>query len=253
MFKTICLGHPFGIGTYVHWTFWFLLLFVAFANLWMGIAAVLSSIVFVCAVFGCVVLHELGHALMARRFGIRTLDIYLYPIGGAARLERIPENPWQEFLIAIAGPSVNGVIVLVLFALLGFGHAAFGNVSHGLAAFAYGGLETQLAMLLLANLVLGVFNLLPAFPMDGGRILRAALATSRGYLEATEKAAKVGKYMAALFAIIGLFTFHFTLILLAGFIYIAGQQELWMVRLRHATFVSAGPYNDVIIDVTPSD
>lgn len=252
MFRTICLGRPFGIGTYVHWTFWFLLLFVALNNLASGAAAIIHSTLLVCGVFGCVILHELGHALTARRFGIRTVDITLYPIGGAARLERIPENPWQEFLIAIAGPAVNGVLAVLLYSLIGMGHSLI-DASVLMGGPALGTIGGYLSVLLVANIVIGAFNLLPAFPMDGGRVLRAVLATKRGYLEATETAAKVGKWMAGLFVLIGLFYGHFMLVVLAGFIFLAGQQELLTVRLRHGTSIFRETSFDDVIDVTPVD
>lgn len=252
MFRTILLGRPFGIGTYVHWTFWFLLLFIGLSNAALGLMAIVHSIVLVCGVFGCVVLHELGHALMARRFGIRTLDIYLYPIGGAARLERMPERPAQEFLIAIAGPAVNAVIAVLFYILIRMGHVLV-DVSGTLAGQAIGGVGGYLNVLLLANIILGLFNLLPAFPMDGGRILRAVLATRKDYLSATETAARIGKWMAGGFALLGVFTGHPMIIVLAGFIYLAGQQELLLVRMRHGTFVVRGAMFDDVIDVTPPE
>lgn len=232
MFRTLLLGRPFGIGTYVHWSFWFLLLYVAFQASQFGMASVVASVLMICAVFGCVVLHELGHALMARRFGIRTHDIYLYPIGGVARLERMPENPVQELLIALAGPAVNVVIAAILFVFLGFNRfmlpteEAIMEVAPGLLG--------QVQLLALVNVGLVLFNLLPAFPMDGGRVLRALLGLKFSYLRATELAASVGKYMALLLAFYGLVNGHFLLVILAAFVYLSGQQERLMVQMRKA-------------------
>jgi Zn-dependent protease len=232
MFRTLLLGRPFGIGTYVHWSFWLLLLYVAFQAMQFGMAAVVASVLMVCAVFGCVVLHELGHALMARRFGIRTHDIYLYPIGGVARLERMPENPVQELLIALAGPAVNVVIAAILFTFLGFNRImlptedALMQVPPGLLG--------QVHLLALVNVGLVLFNLLPAFPMDGGRVLRALLGLKFSYLRATELAATVGKYMALLLAFYGLVNGQFLLVILAAFVYLSGQQERLMVRMRYS-------------------
>jgi Zn-dependent protease len=176
------------------------------------------------------VLHELGHALTARRFGIATRDITLYPIGGVARLERMTENPWQEFWIAVAGPAVNVAIAAALG--LGVGLTASG-ASHPLTEF--------LLVLLGANVVLVVFNLLPAFPMDGGRVFRAFLTPFVGHLRATEIAAGVGAAIALVLGTLGLMEMlrvidwpfvSGMLALVAFFVYLAGQQELMAVRQR---------------------
>jgi Zn-dependent protease len=188
----------------------------------------LFAVGLVLAIFGCVVLHELGHALTARRFGIGTRDITLFPIGGVARLERIPERPWEEFLIAIAGPAVNGVIAVLLYALL-----ALTNLGSGLREMAwYAETGDFLATLMFANIVLGGFNLLPAFPMDGGRVLRALLSYRLGRLRATEIAAGLGMFMALCLGMWGIFSGQLLLVLLAIFVYFAGQQELAMVRFK---------------------
>lgn len=233
MFQTVLLGRPFGIGTYVHWSFWLLLLYIAFVAAPGGAVTMLFSVALICAVFGCVVLHELGHALMARRFGIRTHDIYLYPIGGVARLERMPTNPVQELLIALAGPAVNVVIAFILFAILGFKSAIMPTAEtfSSVAPTLVGEIET----LAVINVGLVLFNLLPAFPMDGGRVLRALLGMKFSYLQATEIAATVGKYMAILMGLYGLFSGgNFLLVMLAIFVFVSGQQERMMVRMRYA-------------------
>ncbi|MFO0945054.1 MAG: site-2 protease family protein [Planctomycetota bacterium] len=230
MFKSVFLGRPFGIATYIHWSFWILLLYIAAQYIPYGIEPVIYYVGLTVAVFACIVCHELGHALMAREFGIRTYDIHLYPIGGVARLERIPEQPLQEFLIAIAGPMVNVVIAFVLFGALGFNDHWFPN-AEVLSGAAKGilGIVHALAAI---NVALALFNLLPAFPMDGGRVFRALLATKFGHLRATEIAAEVGKYMAVLMAIYGFANGQFSLMLLALFVYLSGKQEHFMVLMR---------------------
>jgi Zn-dependent protease/predicted transcriptional regulator len=177
--------------------------------------------------FGIVVLHELGHALAARRFGIRTRGITLLPIGGIAQLERIPEDPWQELVVALAGPAVNVVIASMIYLglLLGPG------VSPIIETFKVGGGFFQ--QLFWVNLSLVVFNLIPAFPMDGGRVFRALLAMRFDYLQATQTAAVIGQGVAILFGLLGLFYNPF-LIFIAIFVWIAGTSEAGLVQLRSA-------------------
>jgi Zn-dependent protease len=202
------IGRVVGIDLYVHPTFLLVLLPSLLGYGGLSIPLVLSA-------FGCVLLHELGHALMARRFGIGTEDITLYPIGGVARLRRLPRAPGAELLITLAGPAVNFVLAF-LFSILGALDLATGSVSP------FGGF---LEDLMLINLVLGLFNLVPAFPMDGGRILRAILSGWLGRAQATVIAAKVGRTLAVLFGIYALVTFQFILVALAAFIYFAATAE----------------------------
>ena len=176
------LGRVAGIDFYVHPTF--LVVFFLFPGVFPGGALSPLNILLVLTVFGCVLLHELGHALTARRFGINTHDITLYPIGGVARLERMPRAPGAELLIALAGPAVNFAIVLGLIALLVLG----GDL---LSPYSWPALFVQ--QVLVVNLVLGLFNLIPAFPMDGGRVLRALLSGWLGRVRATMTAARVGR------------------------------------------------------------
>jgi Zn-dependent protease/predicted transcriptional regulator len=214
------LGTYAGIGVYLHWTFVLLIGWIFVVHLGAGktLTQALAGVGFILALFLCVVLHEFGHALTAKRYGVRTQDITLLPIGGLARLERIPEKPMQEFWVALAGPAVNvaiaGVLLMSLFLL---------NQANQL-------LEVQwfqgrfLAQLMWVNLLLVGFNLLPAFPMDGGRVLRALLSTRLGRRRATAIAANIGQGMAILFGILGFF-FNPFLIFIAIFIYLGAQAE----------------------------
>ncbi len=217
-----------GIGIYLHWTFLLLLGWLYFSA--DTRAAGLMIVGLVVAVFACVALHELGHALTARAYGVRTLHITLLPIGGIARLERIPQKPWQEFWVAVAGPAVNVVIAAILLAVIVVLVIAYGI--HDIAGVRrVGGVLLFLGNLLLTNVALVVFNMLPAFPMDGGRVLRSLLATRLSRLQATRIAANVGQVMAALFIFVGLWTGQWMLVFIAMFVFMAGKAELQAVEV----------------------
>ncbi len=218
------LGEVAGIDVYVHATF--LLVFLVFPGVFPGGPLALWNLSLVFLVFGCVLLHELGHALMARRFGIETRDITLYPIGGVARLERMPRAPGAELLIALAGPAVNFALAAVLLPLVVFAGDELSSPStFGLV------LESVLSV----NLVLGLFNLVPAFPMDGGRIFRALLTGSLGRVRATVIAARVGRILAIGFGLSALvFARNPMHIALAAFIYLAARAEEAQVRTEEA-------------------
>lgn len=216
-----------GIDVYVHATFFILIAWIGLIH-WQlegSLAAVILGVGFILALFGCVVLHELGHALTARRYGIRTQQITLLPIGGVAALERMPDDPKQEIAVALAGPAVNLVIALGLWLWLTMSSAV---VSVGQISFTSG---SFLERLFLINIVLAVFNMLPAFPMDGGRVLRAALAMRVGRNRATQVAANIGQGLALWLGFIGLFYNPF-LIFIALFVWIGAAAEAGAEQIK---------------------
>lgn len=223
------LGKFFGIDVYVHATFLLLIAWVGYSH-WLANqhwGEVLNGIIFILALFACVILHEYGHALTARKFGVKTRDITIYPIGGVARLERMPEKPIEELWVALMGPAVNVVIAVVLFVYLFFTSSFTPLRELTVTSGAF------LERLLVVNISLVLFNLLPAFPMDGGRVLRALLAMRLDYVRATQIAANIGQGMALLFGLIGLFG-NASLLFIAFFIWIGASQEASMTQMRNA-------------------
>jgi Zn-dependent protease/CBS domain-containing protein len=223
------LGEVAGIGIYMHATFLILIGWVALSH-WNeahSLSIAVAGVGFVLALFGCVLLHELGHALTARRYGIKTRDITLLPIGGVARLERMPDDPRQELWVALAGPAVNVVIAAVLYGWL----QATGTWQPLDQLSVTGG--SFVARLMVVNVFLAGFNMLPAFPMDGGRVVRAVLATRMEYVRATQIAGSLGQGMAFLFGFVGLFANPF-LLFIALFVWIGAAQEMSMVQMKSA-------------------
>ncbi len=219
---SLYLGKIAGIKLFVHWTFMIIVIWI----FWMyyridnSIQQGLEGVFFILALFACVTLHELGHALTARRYKIQTKNITLLPIGGLAQLERMPEKPYQELWVALAGPAVNVVIASILFIVLYY----TGNIPTEITT------EEQVLSLgigfklLIANVILAVFNLIPAFPMDGGRVLRALLSMRLDRGKATRIAATVGQILAIGFVFTGLF-YNFFLIFIGIFIYLGAGAE----------------------------
>ncbi|MCS6828854.1 MAG: site-2 protease family protein [Caldilinea sp.] len=210
----------------IHLTFFLLLAWIGLVYyLQGGPGAAVEGVIFIILLFGCVLLHEFGHALAARRYGIPTPDITLLPIGGVARLQRIPDKPRQELVVALAGPAVNVVIAFLLFLWLGRA-ASLEELTR---------LESpqlnMAAKLMAVNVWLVLFNLIPAFPMDGGRVLRALLAMRMNYAQATQIAASIGQGIAFLFGFLGLF-FNPLLIFIALFIYLGASQEAALAQMR---------------------
>ncbi len=223
---SIRLGSVKGTTVRIHLTFLLLLAWVA-ALYWGrgGLPSAPDGVLFITLVFACVVLHEFGHVLVARRFGIRTPDITLYPFGGVASLERMPERPREEILVALAGPAVNVVIAAVLFLVLG---ARFDLADAAQVQDASMSLAGRLAAV---NVILVAFNLIPAFPTDGGRVLRAVLAMFTDRVRATAIAARAGQAFAALFVFLGLLG-NPLLVLIGVFIWLAAGAESRMVEER---------------------
>ncbi len=228
MFKNWDLGKIAGINVRIHWTFWLVMFLYTFLAATSGglTAAAMTAITFA-LVFACVLAHEFGHAFAAAAFGIPTHDITLLPIGGLARLARLPEKPSQELIIALAGPAVNVVIALALLLLIPLQAVAELSQNPGLILGGH-----LIENLLVANVVLVIFNMLPAFPMDGGRVLRSLIAMRTTHLRATEIAARVGRWMALLFIVAGLWWMNLGLCLVGLFVLLAGTGELFDARRR---------------------
>jgi Zn-dependent protease len=216
---SISAGRIFGIKFSIHVTFFLLLLFVFFSDIKEGFWQAGLSVLFVCAIFTCVVIHELSHSLVARRFGREPKSIMLLPIGGVATIDMMPTKPSQEIVISIVGPATN-VVIAILLALVGGSSmaVAFTNRSNLTAS------QIFITDLIAANIMLAVFNLIPALPMDGGRIFRSILALKFGFLRATLWAAAVGKVVAVFFIVYGYFKNPW-LILIGLFIYSGANNE----------------------------
>jgi len=216
-----------GIDVYVHATFFILIVWIGLTYWAIGqsIAAVIEGVGFVLVLFSCVVLHELGHALTARRYGIATQKITLLPIGGVASLEGMPDDPKQEIMVALAGPAVNMVIALLIWLLLlaSGSWVSWSELSITDSSF--------LQRLMLINIMLGVFNMFPAFPMDGGRVLRAALAMRMDHNRATQLAARVGQALALWLGFIGLLYNPF-LVIIALFVWIGATAESGIEQVK---------------------
>lgn len=223
-------GRLAGIDVYVHFTFFLLLAWVAFIH-WKqteSMGAALIGVLFILSIFACVVLHELGHALTAKKYGIKTRDIILLPIGGVARLEKMPDKPIQELWVALAGPAVNAGIaaVLAIYLLVANSFTPVNQLTVSTAPF--------IERILGVNIFLVLFNLIPAFPMDGGRVLRALLAMRLAHTRATRISANLGQGIALLFGIIGLF-YNPMLLFIAFFVWFSAAQEARMTRMKSAS------------------
>ncbi len=218
-----------GIPIRIHATFLLLLVWIGALH-WFagdGATAAVEAVLLMCLVFAAVVLHELSHALVGRRFGVRTRDIILLPIGGVASMDHLPQRPAQELLVALAGPATNLVLAGLLFGATALRGGAMSIEALGLVR---GGLVIQLAWI---NVSLAVFNLLPAFPMDGGRVFRALLATMMNRDRATRIAARTGQGLAVVFGVVGLVA-NPLLVLIALFIWIGAAEEARQTELSGA-------------------
>lgn len=229
----------FGIPVKLHWSFALFILYIFYSGYSTGrdLESIGLMTVFMLALFACVVLHEYGHALTARKYGVQTRDIILSPIGGVARLERLPEKPIQEFYVAIAGPLVNLAIVILIIPLLLFlckdeisWDSGFLRSLLNMIAFSKP-LEV-LPFLLLGNILLAGFNLLPAFPMDGGRIFRSLLSMKFGKLNATRIASYLGNFFGILMLIYGIYESNIITSVIGVFIFLMATQEYRMVKME---------------------
>ncbi|MDE4131608.1 site-2 protease family protein [Phaeobacter sp. QD34_3] len=223
------LGRLLGSEVRVHVTFFLLLAWIGIsAYQEQGLPGAIENTAFVLALFACVLAHEFGHALMARRYGIATPDITLLPIGGLARLERMPTNPWHEIAVAFAGPAVN-IAIWAILVVIGAGQWTLESLTDPAQAFTIWNFLGRLAAV---NLILAIFNLIPAFPMDGGRVLRAALCLGMDRVKATRVASIAGQICAIGLAYLGLTSGNPVLVLVAGFVFIAANAENQDVAMR---------------------
>lgn len=229
MKNSLYIAKVFGIKIFIHWTFFILIIWIAAMSMREGnnITQTIYSVAFVLAIFFCVVLHELGHALTAKRFNYITKDIILLPIGGMARMDELPENPKQELLIAVAGPIVNIVIALLLSPFINWSQINEASLDK----FALSG-SNFLFSLFAVNISLAVFNLIPAFPMDGGRIFRAILSMWTGRVKATAIASRTGQFIAFIFFFLGILYNPF-LALIGVFIFITAKAENEDVKSKY--------------------
>ena len=221
------LGRYFGIPVSIHWSFLLILIFFAWRGISSGLSneATLYFLGFILLLFFCVLLHEFGHALTARRFGIKTHSIVLLPIGGVASLEKMPDKPKEELLVALAGPAVNVVIALLLYPFADMSLLFPDNAEEFVMFKAE--IPFALTYLFFVNITLVVFNLIPAFPMDGGRVLRALLSFRMPAHKATKVAATIGQIIAVGFILAGLFLpgFNPFIIIIGLFIFLGAKSE----------------------------
>jgi Zn-dependent protease/predicted transcriptional regulator len=223
---SVPIGRVSGITLRLHVTFLLFLAFIGYGGFieggWSGAGWALAMLI---SIFACVVLHELGHSLVAQQLGVQVKSITLLPIGGVAGLRNIPEQPWHEIAITVAGPMVNVVIACLLLPFTGLpSHLLFIEMPHDMR-----GLLLTLAQ---SNIMLFLFNCIPAFPMDGGRLLRALLALVIPYRRATAVAAAIGQGLAIVFVLVGLKMSSLWLIIIGAFIFMAAEGEERMVRIR---------------------
>ncbi|GIV32744.1 MAG: protease [Chitinophagales bacterium] len=245
---SLYLGKLFGIRLYIHWTFWILILWIFLMHYRAGenLYEATVGVLFILALFACVVLHELGHALTARRFHIQTRNITLLPIGGVANLERMPEKPGQEFLVAIAGPLVNVIIAVLLLSYMQFTGTLETAARLALTnAETYSMTKENFVLNLMAvNIMLVLFNMIPAFPMDGGRVLRALLSYRLGRAKATAIAATIGQLLAIVFVFFGFF-YNFWLVFIGLFIFLGAGGEASLEAAK--TSLSGYTVKDVLM------
>ncbi len=232
MDRSLYIGTYAGIPVKIHWTFIIIILLIAYISYSekLDFSESISLSLYVFCLFLCVVLHEYGHALAARKYGVQTKDIILSPIGGLARLNFIPEKPKQEFIIAIAGPMVNLLIatLILIGILLSGSYIIPDEESIAILMHPIGFLQ----MIFVLNLVLFFFNLIPAFPMDGGRILRALLSMRLDRLKATRIASFIGRVIAVIFIIVGATKQYYALLFIGFFVYVTAYKEYEYLKFK---------------------
>ena len=240
--NSIPLGRVLGIPISIHWTFFILLFWIVGINFYRSqtIEIALWTGAFLLVIFFCVFLHELGHAIAARHYGIGTKSIVMLPIGGVASLEKIPEEPPKEIVISLAGPAVNIIIAIILYLILMFKSKSGTEVLAGESL----GPDNFIFMILIANILLGVFNLIPAFPMDGGRVLRAFLSLKMNRVKATGVALNITTFIAILFVILGILN-NPILVFIALFVYLGANAEYESVKVSAS--VSGSTAADVLM------
>jgi Zn-dependent protease len=222
----------FKIPVYVHWTFSLLIFYIIYSGYSDGQDKdmIVREVLFTLCLFTCVVLHEFGHALMARKYGIQTEDIVLLPLGGMARLHKMSDKPWHEFWIALAGPAVNVVIAVVLFLYFQLTEST-GFFEEYSFSYVMTQLDPFWKAVMVINIVMVVFNMIPAFPMDGGRVLRALISLKLNRAKATLIATRFGQLIAAFFFLFGFWNEEYTLGFIGLFIAYAGQSEYKSVKV----------------------
>ena len=240
-FKIASVG---GIPLLIHWTFGFFFIWIAYAGYRAGLddGGVLRLCLFALLLFVCVVLHEFGHAFMAKKYGITTKDIIISPIGGVARLVRMPKRPWQEVWIALAGPAVNFLIALILGILLS-AFSSRGVLPSGELEFIFHDPGNFFQILFLINLALILFNMVPAFPMDGGRVFRALLSVRLGRLRATKIATRLGQVVSILFIAFAFAKGDLILAFIGVFVFVAAANEFSIIQTE--SVLNAGTTSDI--------
>lgn len=231
------IGTVFGIPIRVHFTFILLLLFVGISASRGDFFRGIQGMIFVISIFGCVVIHEITHSVLAKYFGIGVKEIVLLPIGGVSQIEELPSEPRKEIIISIAGPLVSFLLALIFYFLARGSYLRTADIILSSANF--------WAKLFWINLILGIFNLIPAFPMDGGRVLRSLFAFRLNYLKATRIAVGVGQFIAILLFFFGIF-YNLWLALIAMFIYIGAESEEKSTELK--TAISHIPVKKAMIE-----
>ncbi len=238
------IGNPFGIRVSIHWTFLLLIAWVVAIGLMreLTLQQILVHILFVISVFVCIVLHELGHSLTALKFGGKVRGITLLPIGGMANMTKMPETPREDFIVSAAGPLVNVVIAVIIWLVVSItGTVDFKNIDYETIT-----LNNFFVLLIAVNLFIVAFNLIPAFPMDGGRIFRSALSNKMSRVEATRVAKDIGQFFAIAFIIVGLFVNPF-LVIIGIFIFMGAKAEYEMIKYQNAL------HNYTVADIIISD